>query len=130
MHDLSTNCTWSKLTGLCKLRFRFSTSRFHCKSNTDYSIPYWHLSIYLSATKSRSSLPNIKLLILAGDVETNPGPITSSLNFYHININSLRHKIDEIESEFEDYDLIAITETKLDQKTSTKELLLDFPRTY
>ena len=45
-----------------------------------------------------------------------------------LNINSIRHKLDEIESEFEDYNIIAVTETKLDDNISStnKVTLADF----
>ena len=76
--------------------------------------------------KSRTRYRNRTALVLAGDVETNPGPHINSklLKLFHININGIRHKLDEIESEFEDYDIIAVTETKLDDNISTNEITL------
>ena len=62
--------------------------------------------------------------ILSSDIETNPGPRQTSLKFFHININSLQHKIDEIETELDDYDIVAITETKLDNSVCNERILL------
>ena len=72
------------------------------------------------------------LIILNGDVEVNPGPSdehyslssTSSetldqggklnLSFIHLNVRSLLPNLDQISIEFDSYDIIALTETFLD----------------
>ena len=54
----------------------------------------------------------IHLLLLAGDIELNPGPggtpdlIGSVLSIYHGNIRSLRNKINYITNLIEEFDLV------------------------
>lgn len=58
------------------------------------------------------------LLLLSGDIETNPGPDKETeniLSVYHINVWSLRNKMDLVTSHCDKYEVVAITETKLDQ---------------
>lgn len=66
------------------------------------------------------------LLILSGDVETNPGPVElkHSLSVLHTNIRSIRNKLNYIKDEFLDYDILCFTETHLDANISTDESLL------
>lgn len=65
-------------------------------------------------------------LILAGDIELNPGPKLSSLMIGHINARSLavEEKFDEISSFILDtkFDVFAVTETWLDSKTLDNSL--------
>ena len=87
------------------------------------------------------------LLIRAGDVEQNPGWVNSegnesdylqnfareigsgsnNLNVAHINIRSLRNKLDEVKVLMQvcRFDILAITETHLNQKISNKQLEID-----
>jgi hypothetical protein len=54
----------------------------------------------------------IHLLLLAGDIELNPGPggtpdlIESVLSIYHGNIRSLRNKINYITNLIEEFDIV------------------------
>lgn len=48
----------------------------------------------------------------------------SKLSFYHINICSLVNKIDEIALETEDFDIIGITETHLDNSVKNDEIVI------
>jgi hypothetical protein len=57
------------------------------------------------------------MLIIAGDVELNPGPGETPVNFedhclsiFHGNIRSLRNKVDYISNIIEDYDIVFFTE--------------------
>lgn len=52
------------------------------------------------------------LLYLCNDVELNPGP-HCNLEISHLNVRSLRNKIDMIESELYDKDILCLTETHL-----------------
>ena len=87
-----------------------------------------------------------QLLLLSGDVETNPGwqgvidrdgdylqdfartsNHRSNLSFAHINIRSLRNKVDEVKVLLHvcRFDILAITETHLDRKISNSHLEID-----
>ena len=66
------------------------------------------------------------LLIMAGDIELNPGPKMSCLTIGHINARSLANeeKFEEISSFILDksFDLFAVSETWLDNKSSDESL--------
>ena len=63
------------------------------------------------------------LLLLSGDVETNPGPCTKDdLLIMHVNSQSLRHKIDLVEAEYNKFDIITISETWLSQKDTNESI--------
>ena len=56
------------------------------------------------------------LLLLSGDVELNPGPDfdtnddLGALSLIHLNIRSIRHKLDYIFETLSDYDILCFTE--------------------
>ena len=81
-----------------------------------------------------------------GDIESNPGPIShrslttpdtslvtnsdeeiirSKFSMVHYNIQSLANKIDIIESELKDFDIICLTETWLDRRISDTDIELN-----
>ena len=71
------------------------------------------------------------LLIIAG-IETNPGPVfdfseasKNCLSFVHLNVQSLRPKIDLLNVELRDFDIIVLTETWLNEAVSDNEILID-----
>ena len=67
------------------------------------------------------------LIILAGDVETHPGPSvlnSKDLSICHINSQSLRNKIDLIAVELGSYDIVTVSETWLDQSIDSSEILI------
>jgi hypothetical protein len=77
-----------------------------------------------------------KLLIISG-IEKNPGPqprqnrttpndagMTSNFSMIHINAQSLRYKLSELETESEDADVIAVTETWLGPSIETQNLTI------
>ncbi|CAC5390707.1 unnamed protein product [Mytilus coruscus] len=83
------------------------------------------LNSALSRLKSAYSLSSfmllvVGLLLLAGDIETNPGPggtsdpHDTSLSIFHVNIRSIRNKIDYIVNIVQDFDIIFFTESHLD----------------
>ncbi len=56
------------------------------------------------------------IILQSGDIETNPGPNTndlSCLSLVHQNIRSIRHKIEYIEDNVLDFDILCFTETHL-----------------
>ncbi|MCG7883380.1 MAG: hypothetical protein JAY96_17510 [Candidatus Thiodiazotropha endolucinida] len=77
---------------------------------------------YLISYFARSGMPGVflsMLILLSGDVETNPGPILGNsedancLSILHLNIRSIRHKLDYIKDNFLDLDVLCFTETHL-----------------
>ena len=80
------------------------------------------------------------ILIRAGDVELNPGPesdsetdgsgmsdemsgiIAKNFSVVHYNVQSALHKIDFLESELANFDLISITETWFNQSISSADV--------
>lgn len=81
------------------------------------------------------------LLIRSGDVELNPGPdpdlslsttglscsqnlteISNNFSVVHYNIQSLINKVDILESELNDFNVICLTETWLDARTQTEDI--------
>lgn len=69
------------------------------------------------------------ILLLSGDIETNPGDTPdatdSSLSIFHSNIRSLRNKIAYITDIISDFDVVFFTETHLDCRVSDNDILLD-----
>ena len=68
---------------------------------------------------------SVILLILCGDIELNPGPNTvTDLRIIHINTCSLKNKIDLIEAEYRDVDIITVSETWLSDAVTDDQILL------
>ena len=72
------------------------------------------------------------LLILSGDIETNPGPHLDSgnvnidgISIVHLNIRSIRNKMDFISDFLSDFDIMCFTETHLDADISDSALTID-----
>ena len=67
----------------------------------------------------------IQALLLAGDIETNPGPYCErDLSVSHINAQSIVHKLDLIAVELGDFDIITVSETWLDQSISSSTITI------
>ena len=65
------------------------------------------------------------LLLQPGDIETNPGPENvHDLSILHLNIRSIRKKLDFILDHFSDFNILCFTETHLDANVSTDMLSL------
>ena len=68
---------------------------------------------------------NQSLLLLSGDIETNPGPLSpTDLQVMHINICSIRNKIDIMEAEYNHLDVITVSETWLSESDSNDSIHL------
>ena len=67
----------------------------------------------------------IHLLILSGDIETNPGPESKTdLYIMHVNTCSLRSKMCLLEAEYSKFDIITISETWLSESDCSNSILL------
>ena len=63
------------------------------------------------------------LLLEAGDIESNPGPNPEhTLSVLHLNIRSIRNKIDYLKDNFIDFEVLCFSETHLDLTVSTETL--------
>ena len=71
------------------------------------------------------------LLLLCGDIEQNPGPDerevenTPHLSVAHLNIRSIRNKVDFIENSFSDFQVICLTETHISNDFDSSKILLE-----
>jgi hypothetical protein len=70
----------------------------------------------------------ISWLIVCGDVEINPGPadnpVKGHLSVFHLNIRSVRNKLNVLEDIAADYDSVCVTETHLDAKIDTDDICI------
>ena len=66
------------------------------------------------------------LLLQCGDIEVNPGPVnaTYDVSILHLNIRSIRNKMEFIAENFLDFDSLCFTETHLDINVSEEMLFL------
>ena len=64
------------------------------------------------------------ILLLSGDIETNPGDTTGDLTICHINAQSILNKLELIAVELGDFDIITVSETWLGQSISSTEIML------
>ena len=65
------------------------------------------------------------LLILANDIESNPGPlgnVSKDLSICHINSQSLFNKVDLIAAELGTYDIVTVSETWLDSSIESNDI--------
>ena len=68
------------------------------------------------------------IILLLGDIESNPGPTTTddiskAISVVHLNARSIRNKLEFLFEEFSDHDILYFTETHLDDNVSTNYLL-------
>ena len=136
--------------GICLDQWRVSIGLFHCCIFSGHQTFSFNLSfIFLlhclrklihsfkcicnwSQCLLESSFYNLHFLIVmclllieAGDIESNPGPGNqNSITIMHLNIRSIRHKIDYILDNFTDIDILCFSETQLDFNVSTESLRL------
>ena len=101
------------------------------KGNTDISQPPKVLSLTtLSMRLVFILIVHSIIILLAGDIHTNPGPPnnpcnTSDLSVIHINCRSLRNKIDIISCEIGAYDIVTMSETWLDDDVSDNDISIE-----
>lgn len=64
------------------------------------------------------------LLLVFMDIESNPGPNSGELSVFHLNVRSIRNKLDYIEDIAGEYDVLCLSESHLDDQVHTDDLLL------
>jgi exonuclease III len=68
--------------------------------------------------------------LITGDIELNPGPkdtpdlIENVLSIYHGNIRSLRNKINYITNLIEEFDIVCVTETHLNNQITDDDIAI------
>ena len=83
----------------------------------------FHRLLDASILNYQFSIIMILLLLEAGDVERNPGPNPDhTLSFLHLNIRSIRNKIDFLKDNFMDFEVLCFSETHLDITVSSESL--------
>lgn len=90
--------------------------------------PFKKLYIGDSISKGMSLFHNLVLyyLLIIGSIETNPGPeLNSNVRLIHNNACSVQPKLDIIFDKLSDYDIIAITESHLDESFADTDMELD-----
>ena len=71
----------------------------------------------------------LKITILpSGDIESNPGPVSADgyskeISVVHLNVRSIRTKLELIFNDFSDHDILCFKETHLDDNVSNNYLL-------
>ena len=68
------------------------------------------------------------IILLSGDIDSNPGPTTAddiskATSVVHLNVRSIRNKLEFLFEEFSDHDILCFTETHLDDNVSNNYLL-------
>ena len=90
------------------------------------------ISSYLGIFIAGENFPTKLTMLLAGDIETNPGPATAScLKFCHWNLNSIcarggiKTSLIEAYNSIHHFDVIAISESMLDRTISNDEIFIE-----
>ena len=92
----------------------------------------YHYAARASKTNHKSCIKNLHfslinssiLIYISHDVEVNPGPLCS-LEISHLNVRSLRNKIDIVETELNNNDILCLTETHLNPDIVDSDLIID-----
>ena len=93
-------------------------------------IRWFHARVRYYSNSDATFNPS-RLILLAGDVETNPGPARDSgsgdVSVYYQNVRSLKNKLSVLRSEaplLRKFDVVSLTETWLNPDVATSELEL------
>lgn len=125
--------------GICVDQWRVSIGLFQCcifSGHQTYSVSFDILFLVTCLKKLfqnlryncnwvrnflESSFYNVQFLLImclllleAGDIERNPGPENNnSISIIHLNIRSIRNKIEYIQDNFLDFDILCFSESHL-----------------
>ena len=90
------------------------------------------ISNYLGIFSAGENFPTKLIMLLAGDIETNPGPATAScLQFCHWNLTSIcarggiKTTLIEAYNSIHHFDVIAISESMLDRTISNDDIFIE-----
>ena len=128
VNNFSTRKVVLKFSDLfCDMKPKYLFDFLSCQ----FSFSLMVLSISFILTYMGFSLPELVLILIlmsCMDIHPNPGPNEnsfSSIKILHLNIRSIRNKIDYLSDIASDYDIVCITETHLDENVQTCDLLLE-----
>jgi exonuclease III len=66
------------------------------------------------------------ILLLSGDIELNPGPMYDRvIDIFHLNVRSIRNKIDDLYAIVHEFDIVCFTETHLDKNVTDDQIKID-----
>ena len=67
----------------------------------------------------------VSIMLLSNDIETNPGPNSDFAKLVHLNVWSIRNKIDQLAAEIpDDCKVLCITETKIDANIKDEKITI------
>ena len=132
-HRIAIGLFYHKISIACKkmsfIHFRFSDILFSLYVRFFKFIKAGLTMFRSNFTAMPFCLIIMYTLIITGDVELNPGPGETPVNFedyclsiFHGNIRSLRNKVDYNSNIIEDYDIVFFTETHLDKLVLDKNI--------
>ena len=112
-----------------QVSFSFCFGLFFCLKNIKrFSLSYGKTLIFYSSNIHHILFAYTVislLLLMCGDIETNPGPTFSHrISVIHSNIRSIRHKMNFIKDNLFDFDILCFTETYLDASIEDSSLAL------
>jgi hypothetical protein len=118
--------------GFCLLKLIFSINMFLLLFNNNLKKISQNIAeclrlFYFIGSQALFSIKKL-LLLLSGDIETNPGPNNQNdacLSIIHQNIRSIRNKIDFIKDHFNDFEILCFTETHLTNTIKDDQIFLD-----
>jgi len=133
-HRIAIGTFYAKVYGRCVMKsfitFCFGLNSWLKLLHQLHSYLYWLIIqiniIFISCFRNfEFSVILLMLLLQHMDVESNPGPRLGELSIFHLNIRSVRHKLDYIEDIVDEYDIVCLTETHLDDQVTTNDLCID-----
>lgn len=132
-HRISTGLFYTKISMPCRKK---AFKVVYCSFFNFFYLLYLHLLSCCFLTRFRSTFSNIifciliaSLLLLAGDIERNPGDppdvVDCSLSILHSNIRSIRNKIAYVTEVISEFDIVFFTETHLDQRVQNNDIQIE-----
>lgn len=130
---VSIGCFYNKLHGYrcprsitCKFHLDISLFLLSVLRAVHSCIGVANIFFVESVYTLQTALVVAALVLLGGDVETNPGPTTGEhcISILHCNIRSIRNKLEFIKDNFTDFDILCFTETHLNISFPTEDLKL------
>jgi hypothetical protein len=70
------------------------------------------------------------LILLGNDIPENPGPFDNEISIFHLNIRSIRHKLDYVEALALGSSIVCITESHLDDTVLSRDIQIKSNKFY
>ena len=108
----------------------FMLTEGHSIQAHNVGIEYYYVSCYqLDIISNLNYYLTLKItILLSGDIESNPGPVSADgylkeISVVHLNVRSIRTKLELIFNDFSDHGILYFTEMHLDDNVSNNYLL-------